>query len=66
MPHDITLLGAYVPVLLALFFAGIVLSWVLDRILGYIGWYRLVWHPSLFRVRLFVCIFGALGLTVYR
>jgi protein AaeX len=66
MPHDITLLGAYVPALLALFVEGLVLSWVLDRILGYLGWYRLVWHPSLFRVSLFVCIFGTLGLTVYR
>jgi hypothetical protein len=66
MPHDITLFGAYVPVLLALFFGGIVLSWALDRVLAYFGFYRLVWHPSLFRVCLFVCIFGELGLRVYR
>ncbi len=66
MPHDITLFGAYVPVLLALFFGGIVLSWALDRVLAYFSFYRLVWHPSLFRVCLFVCIFGALGLRVYR
>jgi hypothetical protein len=66
MPHDIALFGAYVPALLALFFAGIVVSWLLDRVLAYIGWYRLVWHPSLFRVSMFVCIFGALGLNTYR
>jgi hypothetical protein len=66
MSHDFAVFGIYVPVLLVFFFAGLVLSGVLDRIISLLGGYRLVWHPQLFRVSLFVCIFGGLGLLVYR
>ena len=66
MPREIALLDAYVPTILLLCLFGAVLTWALDRVLAWTGLYRVVWHPSLFRASLLVCICGVLGLAVYR
>ena len=66
MPRDITVFDAYVPTIVLLFVAGAALTWVLDRVIAYTGVYRVVWHPSLFRASLLVCVCGLLGLAVYR
>ncbi|NMM00888.1 DUF1656 domain-containing protein [Paraburkholderia sp. RP-4-7] len=66
MPRDIAVFDAYVPAIVLLFIAGAALTWVLDRVIAYTGVYRVVWHPSLFRASLLVCVCGALGLAVYR
>ncbi|CAD6512478.1 DUF1656 domain-containing protein [Paraburkholderia kirstenboschensis] len=66
MPRDIAVFDAYVPAIVLLFIAGAVLTWVLDRVIAYTGVYRVVWHPSLFRASLLVCVCGVLGLAVYR
>ncbi|OAJ59532.1 hypothetical protein A6V36_24785 [Paraburkholderia ginsengiterrae] len=66
MPRDIAVLDAYVPAIVLLFIAGAALTWVLDRVIAYTGLYRVVWHPSLFRASLLVCVCGVLGLAVYR
>jgi hypothetical protein len=65
MPREISFFDAYVPtVLLAILLAG-VLALIADRILSWLGLYRLVWHPALFRISLFTCIAALLGLAVY-
>jgi protein AaeX len=66
MPLDIAFLGVYVPALVLLFVAGAALSWMLDHALAWTGLYRVVWHPSLFRASLLVCVCGVIGLAVYR
>ena len=66
MPRDIAVFDAYVPAIVLLFVAGAALTWVLDRVIAYPGLYRVVWHPSLFRASLLVCVCGVLGLAVYR
>lgn len=66
MPRDIAVFDAYVPTIVLLLIAGAVLTWVLDRVIAYTGVYRVVWHPSLFRASLLVCVCGVLGLAVYR
>ncbi|NPT37659.1 DUF1656 domain-containing protein [Paraburkholderia xenovorans] len=66
MPRDIAVLDAYIPAIVLLFIAGAALTWVLDRVIAHTGLYRVVWHPSLFRASLLVCVCGALGLAVYR
>ena len=66
MPREITLFDALLPSLFLVFLASVVLQAVLDRVLVRCGVYRLVWHPPLFRLSLFVCIFGACGLLVLR
>lgn len=66
MPREIAVFDAYVPAVVLLFIAGAILTWVFDRLVALTGAYRFVWHPSLFRASLLVCVCGLLGLAVYR
>ncbi|WP_050462200.1 DUF1656 domain-containing protein [Herbaspirillum autotrophicum] len=66
MPREISLFDAYVPALLLLTFLSGLITIAADRLLVRLGLYDFVWHASLFRVSLFVCILGVLGLAVYR
>lgn len=62
MPREFALLDALVPTLLLAFLLSIALQAVFDKIFARLGLYRHVWHPPLFRVSVFVCIFGILSL----
>ncbi len=62
MPREIALFGLLMPGLLLVFGVSLLLLGVLDWLAGRYGLYRHVWHPALFRIALFVCIFGGLGL----
>ncbi|WP_394781040.1 DUF1656 domain-containing protein [Undibacterium sp.] len=64
MPREIALFDALVPTLLLVFVAAMLLQVVLDRVFAYLGVYRYVWHAGLFRVALFVCVFGGLALLL--
>jgi protein AaeX len=66
MPRDIALFDAYVPTLLLLALGGAALTWIIDRVLAYLGIYRFFWHPALVRASLLTCVIGLLGLAVYR
>ncbi|MEX3526909.1 MAG: DUF1656 domain-containing protein [Burkholderia sp.] len=66
MPREIAVFDAYMPTVVLMFVLGALLTWTVDRLLAATGLYRLVWHPSLFRASLLVCICGGLGLAVYR
>jgi protein AaeX len=66
MPREVAILDAYMPAVIVLFFLGAVATWLIDRVLAYLGVYSVVWHPSLFRASLLVCVCGGLGLAVYR
>jgi hypothetical protein len=66
MPRNFAIADAYVPAILVLFALGIVAAWLFDRVIAATGLYRVVWHPSLFRASLLVCICSALGLIAYR
>lgn len=65
MTREFALFGILIPTLLPLFILSIGLQTLLDRILGSLGVYRMVWHPSLARLCIFVAIFGALALSLY-
>jgi protein AaeX len=65
MPREIALGDALVPGLLVLFVVSLALLWLLDWVAGRFGLYRLVWHPSLFRLALFVCVFGSFALLLF-
>ncbi|TCV96236.1 uncharacterized protein DUF1656 [Luteibacter rhizovicinus] len=65
MPREIAIGDALVPGLFVLFVVSLALLWLLDWAAGRFGIYRLVWHPPLFRLALFVCVFGALALTLF-
>jgi hypothetical protein len=66
MPREIAFFDALVPSLLLVFLASLLLQWGLDWLVGRFGVYRHVWHPPLFRLALFVCLFGGLGLLAMR
>lgn len=66
MPREFSLLDALMPTMFLAFLASVLLQAILDRIMGRLGVYRYVWHPSLFRVSIFFCIFGVFGLLVLR
>ena len=62
MPREIAFGDALVPGLLVLFILALLAIWLLDSLAGRFGLYRFVWHPPLFRVAVFVCVFGAFAL----
>lgn len=65
MPREIALADAFVPGLMLVFVGCLLLLWVVDTIVGRFGLYRYVWHPPLFRLAIFVCMFGAAGLLLF-
>jgi protein AaeX len=65
MPREIAFGDALVPGLLVLFVLSLVLLWLIDWVAGRFGLYRMVWHPSLFRLALFVCVFGSFALLLF-
>lgn len=66
MPREIALFDALTPSLLPVLLLSLILHAALDRLLGWCGVYRYVWHPPLFRFSCFVCIFCAGGMLVVR
>ena len=62
MLREISLFGAFVPSLLLYFLTAIPLVLAIDRLASPFGIYRLVWHPPLARLALFVCLFSSLVL----
>jgi hypothetical protein len=65
MPREIAIGDALMPGLFVLFVFSLLLLWLIDWIGGRFGLYRHVWNPSLFRLALFVCVFGSLGLLLF-
>jgi hypothetical protein len=65
MPREIAIFGILVPSLLFVFLLSLVIHVGVDWLCGHFGVYRYVWHKSLFRLCLLVCIFGALALVLY-
>ncbi|HMH68623.1 MAG TPA: DUF1656 domain-containing protein [Pinirhizobacter sp.] len=66
MPREIALGDALVPSLLLVFVGSMLLLWALDWLAGRYGLYRHVWHPSLFRIAAFVCVFGSIALLLFQ
>jgi Protein of unknown function (DUF1656) len=62
---EVNLSGVYVPA--ALLWAGIafLVSSVISRTLGRMGFHALVWHRALFDAALFVLFWGALSALAY-
>ena len=65
MPREIAIAGVLIPGLLIWFLLSLLLLLLIDRVIGRFGLYRYVWHPSLFRLALIVCIFGSIALLLY-
>jgi len=63
---DLDIFGVYLPGLLVLAILAFVLVHLLHRGLAFAGFYRLVWHPALFDVCLFVIFLGGLTALTQR
>lgn len=59
MLADISLFGVFVDVRFATAVVALLLVMPLRRLLGALGAYRVVWHPALVDVALFVLLWGA-------
>lgn len=64
MPREFALLDALVPTLLIVFVLCVALQGALNVLFRRFGVYRHVWHPPLFQVSVFVCLFGLFGLLI--
>ena len=66
MPRELSVFGILIPTLLPIFLVSLLLQGLLDRVLGWAGVYRQLWHPALARFCLLACIFGGLTITLYQ
>jgi hypothetical protein len=64
MPVEIELVGFFAPILLPLLVASVVTFVILDLVLARYRVYRFAWHPSLFRVALFITLFCGAALLI--
>jgi hypothetical protein len=60
MIGEVSFYGLYLPPLLLLTLAALVVSRLFKLVLARTGFYRVVWHPALFDFSLFVIVLGAL------
>jgi hypothetical protein len=65
MIGEVSLFGLYVPPLLLLMLPALVVSRVLGAVLARAGFYRLVWHPALFDLSLFVIVLGSFAFFAF-
>ncbi|GGI54701.1 MAG TPA: DUF1656 domain-containing protein [Oxalicibacterium sp.] len=65
MAREIAVFGILMPSLLLVFVLSLLIHVGVDWLCGHFGVYRYVWHKSLFRLCLLVCIFGVLALLLY-
>lgn len=61
MIGEVSFYGLYLPPLLLLALAALVVCRLFNLVLARAGFYRLVWHPALFDFSLFVIVLGALA-----
>ncbi|AKM29690.1 hypothetical protein AB870_05500 [Pandoraea faecigallinarum] len=60
MSGEIDIYGVFVPMLLALMVVAFVLTGALRFVLARIGFYKLVWHRSLFNLAVYIIALGGI------
>jgi hypothetical protein len=60
MTGEVSLYGIYIPSLLLMALLALMLSRGLSWLLARAGFYRLVWHPALFDLAMFIVVLGVL------
>ncbi|EON12344.1 MULTISPECIES: DUF1656 domain-containing protein [Pandoraea] len=60
MSGEIDIYGVFVPTLLALMIVAFVLTGALRFMLARIGFYKLVWHRSLFNLAVYIIALGGI------
>ncbi|TFF25062.1 DUF1656 domain-containing protein [Jiella endophytica] len=59
MTGDLSIFGVFVPKLLVLALAAYVALVLLKKLLARLGVYRVVWHPALFDLSIFIFLVAA-------
>ena len=62
---DVVVWGVELPFLLVIFIVSGLMHLIVDAFFARKGIYSQVWHPGLFRVAIFMCIFSVSGLIFY-
>ena len=62
MSGEIDIYGVYVPNLLALMVATLLVSLAVRRVLAFLGVYALVWHRGLFDIALYIVLLQGMSL----
>jgi len=62
MLREIPLFGALAPSLVLYFLGAVPLFVLIDQVATIAGVYRVLWHPPLARLGLFLCLFSGLVL----
>ncbi|CAM3422745.1 DUF1656 domain-containing protein [Bordetella sputigena] len=66
MIGEVSLYGIYMPWMLVLAVVTLGVSWFVRRLLALTGIYRLVWHPALFDLALYVVLlYGVVRISPY-
>ncbi len=59
MTVEVSIFGVLVPTLLIAAIMAYVVTGLVTMALRLAGAYRLIWHPALFNLSLFICVLGA-------
>jgi uncharacterized protein YebE (UPF0316 family) len=66
MIGEIDVFGVFVPAILVLMFVAYVIGLVIRAALARTGFYRLVWHRSIFDLGIYVVVLGLVVLVSHR
>ncbi|QSN64768.1 DUF1656 domain-containing protein [Caballeronia sp. M1242] len=66
MIGEIDILGVFVPAVLVLMFIAYLLNLVIRTVLTRVGFYRFVWHRSVFDLGIYVLLLGLVVIVSHR
>jgi hypothetical protein len=66
MIGEIDIFGVFVPAVLVLMFIAYLINLVIRKALAPTGFYRLVWHRSIFDLGIYVLVLGLVVLVSHR
>ncbi|MFM0038129.1 DUF1656 domain-containing protein [Paraburkholderia strydomiana] len=66
MIGEIDIFGVFVPAVLVLMFVAYLINLVIRTVLGRVGFYRFVWHRSIFDLGIYVLVLGLVVVVSHR
>ncbi|CAD6527296.1 DUF1656 domain-containing protein [Paraburkholderia sabiae] len=66
MIGEIDVLGVFVPAVLVLMFIAYLINLAIRTVLARVGFYRLVWHRSIFDLGIYVLVLGLVVIVSHR
>lgn len=66
MIGEIDIFGVFVPAILVLMLIAYLINLVIRMVLGRVGFYRFVWHRSIFDLGIYVLVLGLVVVVSHR